>query len=162
MRQPMVLQRRTLFSELRQMQENMDRMWRRFGPAAGDSANPAGIEAWAAPLDVAADGDNFVIRASLPGVAPENIQVTIEDNVLTIRGETASQFESGEGAYLMRERRAGAFRRSLRLPDTVAQDQAQPRYEHGVLTITLPKAEAKRTKQFPVEVVESRPDIGAS
>ena len=156
-----MLQRITPFTELRQMQENMDRMRRRFAPA-GHPPNPAGADAWAAPLDVVADGDNFVIRASLPGVAPENIQVSIEDNVLTIRGETAAQFDRGEGAYLVRERRAGAFRRSLRLPDTVAQDQAQPRYEHGVLTITLPKAEAKRAKQFPVQVAESPAAIDAA
>ena len=145
-----MLQRRTPFSELRQMQENMDRMWRRFGTAVGGSGDQEGVEAWAAPLDVAAEGDNFVVRASLPGVAPNDIQVSIEDNVLTIRGETAGRFESGAGAYLMRERRSGSFHRSLRLPDTVDQDQAQPRYEHGVLTVTLPKAAAKRARQFPV------------
>ena len=151
----MMLQRRnhfSPFSELRQMQENMDRMWRRFGSFNHDDGN--GFEAWAAPLDVVAHGDDFVVRASMPGVAPENIQVSIEDNVLTIRGETASHFESTEGNYLMRERRSGSFHRSLRLPDTVDQDKAEPRYEHGVLTISLPKAEAKKTKQFEVKVAE--------
>ena len=158
-----MLQRRNQFnpfSELRQIQENMDRMWRRFGTTGGD--DHSGIEAWAAPLDVAADGDDFVVRASLPGVAPDNIHVSIEDNVLTIRGETASQFEAAEGSYLMRERRSGSFHRSLRLPDTVDQDKAEPRYEHGVLTITLPKAGAKKAKQFDVKVVEGPAAIEAS
>ena len=151
----MMLQRRNHFSpfgELRQMQDNMDRMWRRFG--SFNHEDGSGMEDWAAPLDVVADGDDFVVRASLPGVSPENIQVSIEDNVLTIRGETASQFENTEGNYLMRERRSGSFHRSLRLPDTVDQDKADPRFEHGVLTITLPKAEAKRAKQFDVKMVE--------
>ena len=151
----MMLQRRNHFSpfgELRQMQDNMDRMWRRFG--SFNHEDGSGMEAWAAPLDVVADGDDFVVRASLPGVSPDNIQVSIEDNVLTIRGETASQFENTEGNYLMRERRSGSFHRSLRLPDTVDQDKADPRFEHGVLTITLPKAEAKRAKQFDVKMVE--------
>ena len=155
-----MLQRRTPFSELRQMQENMDRMWRRFDATGGEDSN--GIEAWAAPLDVVADGDDFVVRASLPGVAPGNIQVSIEDNVLTIRGEAASHFENAEGNYLMRERRSGSFHRALRLPDTVDQDKAEPRYEHGVLTITLPKAEAKKTKQFEVQVVEGPTAIKGS
>ena len=146
----MMMQRRSPFSELRQMQDTMDRMWRRFGATHAGTADGTEIKAWAAPLDVVADGDDFVVRASLPGVAPENIQVSIEDNVLTIRGETASHFQNGDGSYLMRERRTGSFRRSLRLPDTVDQDKAEPRYEHGVLTISLPKAEAKRAKQFPV------------
>ncbi len=157
-----MLQRRSPFSELRQMQENMDRMWRRFGASHSDPAEHPEIEAWAAPLDVVADGDNFVVRASLPGVSPENISVSIEDNVLTIRGETASQFEHAEGAYLMRERRTGAFHRSLRLPDTVDQDKAEPRYEHGVLTVSLPKAEAKRAKQFEVKVAEGPAAIEGS
>ncbi len=148
----MILQRRNPFGELRQMQENMDRMWRRFGSFNHEEND--GFEAWAAPLDVVADGDDFIVRASLPGVAPENIQVSIEDNVLTIRGETASRFDTAQGSYLMRERRSGSFHRSLRLPDTVAQDRAEPCYEHGVLTITLPKAEAKRAKQFEVKVAE--------
>ena len=100
-----------------------------------DGKREGGSEAWAAPLDVVGDGDNFIVRASMPGVGPDNIQVSIEDNVLTIRGETASHFESAEGSYLMRERRSGSFHRSLRLPDTVDQDKAEPRYEYGVLTV---------------------------
>ena len=155
-----MMQRRTPFNELRQMQDNMDRMWRRFGTFHHEDGS--GVEAWAAPLDVVADGDDFVVRASLPGVAPENIQVSIEDNVLTIRGETASHFENTEGNYLMRERRSGSFHRSLRLPDTVDQDNAEPRYEHGVLTITLPKAEARKARQFDVKVVEGPAAIAAS
>ena len=148
----MMLQRRSPFGDLRQMQNTMDRMWRRFG--ASPHEDSGGFEAWAAPLDVVADGDNFVVRASMPGVAPDKIQVSIEENVLTIRGETASSFETAEGSYLMRERRSGSFHRSLRLPDTVDQEKAEPRYEHGVLTVTLPKAEAKRAKQFEVKVAE--------
>ena len=155
----MMLQRRSPFSELRQMQDNMDRMWRRFGGSPSDDGN--GFEAWAAPLDVVAVGDDFVVRASLPGVAPDHIQVSIEDNVLTIRGETASHFENSDGNYLMRERRSGSFHRSLRLPDTVNQDGAEPRYEHGVLTVTLPKAEARKAKQFEVKVVEGPAAIAA-
>ncbi len=159
----MMLQRRNHFSpfgDLRQMQENMDRMRRSLG--ASHHEGGGGIEAWAAPLDVVADGDDFVVRASLPGVAPDNIQVAIEDNVLTIRGETSSCFENTHASYLMRERRSGSFHRSLRLPDTVDQDKAEPRYEHGVLTVTLPKSEAKRAKQFDVRVVEGPVAVGAN
>ena len=155
-----MMQRRSPFNELRQMQDNMDRMWRRFGSFSQEDGS--GMEAWAAPLDVVADGDDFVVRASLPGVSPDNIQVSIEDNVLTIRGDTASHFENTAGNYLMRERRSGSFHRSLRLPDTVDQNNAEPRYEHGVLTITLPKAEAKKARQFEVKVVEGPPAVAGS
>ncbi len=151
----MMLQRRnpfTPFGELGQMQESMERMRRRFGTPNHDEGQV--LEAWAAPLDVVADGDDYVVRASLPGVAPDNIQVAIEDNVLTIRGETAAHYENTDGSYLVRERRSGSFHRSLRLPDTVDQTKVEPCYEHGVLTITLPKAEAKKAKQFEVMVVD--------
>lgn len=148
----MTLQPRNPFSELRRMQENMDRMRRRFAPA--DPPHPEAAPPWPAPLDVATVGDDFVVRASLPGVAPDQIQVSIADHVLTIRGETAAQFDSGAGDYLLRERRRGAFHRALRLPDTVDQDQAQPRYEHGVLTVTLPRAAANRARQFPVQTAD--------
>ena len=155
-----MMQRRSPFSEPRNMQDYMDRMWRRFGAVHNEEGNY--FEAWAAPLDVVTDGDDFVVRASLPGVAPDNIQVSIEDNILTIRGETASHFENVEGSYLMRERRTGSFHRSLRLPDTVDQDKVEPRYEHGVLTVTLPKAETKRAKQFEVRVAEGPEAIAGS
>ena len=166
-----MLQRRGPFGELRQMQDNMDRIWRRFGGSHGgfngfnhgfNQEENNGFEAWAAPLDVVADGEDFVVRASMPGVSPDNIHVSIEDNVLTIRGETASHFENTEGSYLMRERRSGSFHRALRLPDTVDQDRAEPRYEHGVLTVTLPKAEAKRARQFEVKVAEGPPAFEGS
>jgi HSP20 family protein len=113
------------------------------------------MENWAIPLDVIAKDDNIIVRATLPGVAPDDIQVSVEDNVLTIRGQTADQFQNGDGSYLMRERRVGSFHRALRLPDTVDTDKAHPEYEHGVLTITIPKAEAKKARHLTVQVGSS-------
>jgi HSP20 family protein len=145
----MTLQRWDPFNELRRMQETMNHLWRGFGSGTTEGQE---METWAVPLDVVQQGDNFVIRASMPGVNPDNIDVSIEDNVLTIRGQSAHESEHNEGNYLMRERRSGSFHRSLRLPDTVDMDQAQPHYEHGVLTITIPKAESKKAKQLKVSV----------
>ena len=146
-----MMQRWDPFTDLRQMQDTMDRMWRRFGnqPAAATNGD---MEAWAVPLDVVAQGENIVIRASMPGVDPSAIQVSIEDNMLTIKGETASQFQDAAESYLMRERRSGSFHRALRLPDSVDRDRVEPHYEHGVLTITVPKAETKRARQLQVRV----------
>ena len=147
-----MMQRWNPFQDLRQMQDTMDRMWRRFGDAPDVPAESRPeIEAWAVPLDVVRQGDDTVIRASMPGVKPEDIQVSIEDNVLTIKGSTAEEHLEGEGAYLMRERRSGSFHRALRLPDAVDPDKVEPRYSHGVLTITVPKAEAKRARQLEVQ-----------
>ena len=144
----MVLQRGNPFSDLRRMQQDMDRLWRGFMPTA---EHPE-MESWAIPLDVAQEGDNIVVHASLPGVKPDDIQVSIENNVLTIKGETKEEKEHKEGDYLMRERRVGSFHRALRLPDTVDTEKAKPYYEDGVLTVAFPKMESKKSKQLKVTV----------
>ena len=156
-----MMQRWDPFSDLRQMQNSMDRMWRRMGTSARNSEDSPDMEAWAVPLDVTQQGENTVIRASMPGVSPEDIQVSIEDNVLTIRGHSAKEVLDEGETYLMRERRTGSFHRALRLPDSVDPDKVEPRYEHGVLTISVPKAEAKRARQLQVQVGASQSDQGA-
>src|ERR687894_3282752 len=143
----MTLQRWDPFNELRRMQETMNQLWRGFGTNTTEGQE---METWAVPLDVVQQGDNFVIRASLPGVNPDNIDVSIEDNVLTIRGQSTHESEHKEANYLMRERRSSSFYRALRLPDTVDSDQAQPHYEHGVLSITFPRLELKRARRLQI------------
>jgi HSP20 family protein len=145
----MVLRRWEPFQELRQMQGNMNRLWRDLGHGGGEEGN---VESWAIPLDVVQQGDNIVVKATVPGVNPEDIDVSIENDVLIIKGHTKEEREHQEGNYLMRERRSGSFYRALRLPETVDTDQAHPSYEHGVLTITIPKAESKKAKQLKVSV----------
>ena len=153
-----MLQRWEPFSDLRQMQNTMDRMWRRFGNhQSNGNTESQEIEAWAFPLDVVRKGDDTVIRASVPGIKPEDIQVSIEDNVLTIRGHTAEDHQDGDGTFLMRERRSGSFHRALRLPESVDVDKVQPHYLNGVLTITVPKAEAKKARQLQVHFSDSSP-----
>lgn len=144
----MLIQRWSPFNELRQMQEAMNRAQRGFVPYTFDHE----MESWTVPLDVVQEGDNIIVQASLPGVNPEDVQVTIEENVLTIKGQTKTEREQKDGDYLMRERRTGSFHRSLRLPDTVDTAKAEPCYEHGVLTVTIPKAEAKKAKQLTINV----------
>ena len=144
----MVLHRRDPFGELRQMQETMNRLWRGFGTAPESPE----METWGIPLDVVQQDDDFIVRASMPGVNPDDIKVAVEDNVLTIRARTGAELEHKESNYLMRERRTGNFYRALRLPDTVNTDQAHPFYEHGILTISIPKAEAKKAKHLTVNL----------
>ena len=155
----MMLQRLEPFNELRRRQEAMNRLWAGFTPAV--SSDSPEIEAWAVPLDVIAKGDDTIVRASMPGVAPDDVQVSIEDNVLTIKGQTCSHDQVEGGNYLMRERRVGAFHRALRLPDTVDTEKAQPHYEHGVLTVTIPKAESKKARQLTVQVGSSNGNEGS-
>ncbi|MBM3942894.1 MAG: Hsp20/alpha crystallin family protein [SAR202 cluster bacterium] len=144
----MTMQRWDPFSDLRRMHQEMDLLWRGFSPTI---EHPE-MESWAIPLDVTQEGDNIVVQASLPGVKPEDIQVSIENNVLTIKGQTQEEKEVKEKDYLMRERRVGSFHRALRLPDTVDTEKAKPVYEDGVLTVSFPKVESKKAKQLKVTV----------
>ena len=95
--------------------------------------------------------DGIVVRASLPGIDPKDIDVTIEDGVLAIKGETSSETEESTDVYLLRERRAGRFDRRLKLPDYVDAESAEPAYENGVVTITFPKLEAKKAKRLEIK-----------
>ncbi|MEE8517683.1 MAG: Hsp20/alpha crystallin family protein [Dehalococcoidia bacterium] len=155
----MTLERWDPFRELRRMEETVDRRWRGFGPRAG---GPTGdVYAWGIPLDVVREGDDVVVHASLPGVKPGDVNVTIEENVLTISGTSDSETETSEASYLLRERRTGSFRRTLRLPDSVDADGATSAYEAGVLTITLPKSEQAKAKRLTIEVKDTKQLEGA-
>ena len=142
----MVLRRWEPFRELRSMEGTINRMWRGFG---GDPLPPT-AEGWSVPLDVVREGDSITVHASLPGVEPEQINVSVEDNVLTIAAAIHSDTEDKQGEYLMRERRSGSFHRSLRLPDTVDTDVIKPVYKNGVLTIAIPKSESKKARKLLV------------
>ncbi len=143
----MVLQRLDPFNELRQVRS---RLWRGIDIARVNGEN--GTSKWAVPLDVIQDGDNIVVRASMPGVKTDDISVTIENEVLTIDGKTESEGEGKDGSYLMRERRSGTFHRALRLPDTIDVDNADTSYENGVVSITFPKVESKKAKRLELKV----------
>ncbi len=149
----MVLQRWDPRFDLGRMHRNMDRFWRGF-PHSSAYINGRDGTKWSIPLDAYEEGDNLVVRASLPGVNPEDIEVTVEDRILTISGSTKvdeSQDESqDQDGYLLRERRTGSFSRTVRLPETVDATKGDPHYENGILTITLPKVEAKKAKHLTV------------
>ena len=100
-------------------------------------------------------GDDFFVFASLPGVKPEDLDVFIEDNVLTIKAQTHEPEASDDWKFLMRERRVGSFHRALRLPDTIDNDKVEPHFENGILTITIPKAEAKKARKLTVQIGSS-------
>ena len=106
---------------------------------------------WPIPVDVVSEGEDVVVRASLPGLKPEDISVTLEDRLLTIQGETATDSEVEKGDYLLRERRVGRFSRSLRLPNSLDSEKAEPTYENGVLTISFPRHESNKTRRLEVK-----------
>jgi HSP20 family protein len=104
----------------------------------------------ALPLDVVETENEFTVKASLPGLKPEDIHTSIVGDTLTIRGETRSDEEKKGQNWVLRERRAGAFHRSVALHARVNADKATAHFEDGVLTLTLPKAEAAKPKQIKI------------
>jgi HSP20 family protein len=93
----------------------------------------------------------FTVKASLPGISPDDLNVTLEDNVLTIQGETKEDETIEENSYHIRERRYGSFSRSVRFPVPVEGDKVEANFENGVLTLTIPKAEAVKPKRIAVK-----------
>ncbi len=107
---------------------------------------------WSIPLDIERDGDDYVVKGSLPGAPPEDIEITIEDGVLTLAAQTASESEREEEGHLLRERRLGAFRRAVRLPKSIDPEKATCTYEHGVVTVRLPLAEERKAKRLTLSI----------
>jgi len=104
----------------------------------------------ALPLDISENENEFVVKASLPGVKPEDVQITVHGDTLTIRGESKAEEEKKGEQWHLRERRFGSFQRSVALSTPVNSDRANAHYEHGVLTLTLPKSEAAKPRQIKV------------
>lgn len=107
-------------------------------------------------LDVMENPENYVVKASVPGINPEDIEITLDNNMLTIRGESKADTERKEGEYHLRERRYGSFYRSVTLPANVKADQIEAVNENGVLTLTLPKAEEAKPKKIEVKKMISQ------
>ena len=110
------------------------------------------VQNWGLALDVAENENAYVVKASVPGVAPEDISVTLEKNVLNISGETSVDETINSEEYRLRERRYGTFNRSIRLPVDVNADSIEANYEHGILTLVVPKSENVRPKKIAVNV----------
>ncbi|MEM7801894.1 MAG: Hsp20/alpha crystallin family protein [Chloroflexota bacterium] len=140
--------------DIRSMNREMDRLMASFFGTPTVKTNNAD---WGLALDVIENDDAFTLSASLPGITPEDVEITINDNVLTIKGETHSETtpESEEdnkntGTYRIRERRYGSFSRSLTLPKNVDVDHIEASQENGVLTLTLPKRAEAQPKRITI------------
>ena len=101
-------------------------------------------------LDVIENESGFIVKASVPGFKPDEIESTVIGDTLTIKGQSKAETLSEKENYLLQERRYGSFQRSISLPVGVQADQAQADFEDGVLTLTLPKIEAAKPKQIKV------------
>ena len=103
------------------------------------------------PVNVFDHGDAYVVKAEVPGIDPERIEISVEDDTLTLRGERTFSDPSKSAAYHRRERGQGQFRRVVRVPGRVAGDEAKAQYRNGLLTVTIPKAKEARPRRVSIE-----------
>jgi len=144
----------TRWDPFREMQAFRDMMDRFFEESFAESPRlwmQPRWEGFPLALDVAEDAEGYIVKASIPGVDPDQVEVTLTDNVLTIKGETKSETDTEQKNYHLRERRYGRFMRSITLPTPVDADKVEASHEHGVLTLRLPKTEAVKPKRIAVK-----------
>jgi len=137
------------FRDLVSLREAMDRLFEEsFVRPWEGPLRPRGMEALA--VDMYETDDSIVVKATIPGVKPEDLDISVTGDTLTVRGEIRREEEVKEENYLRRERYYGSFCRSLPLLTQVVADDAEAVFEDGVLTLTLPKAEEVRPKTIKV------------
>jgi HSP20 family protein len=152
------------FQDLRSAQDEMAQMSPMLAHALGLHAQPGSdrstTTAWAPALDISERKDAYLVTVELPGVETDDLQVTLEDGLLTIQGERHFAHDSSEQQFHRVERRYGAFRRSITLPAQVMGDGIQASFDNGVLQIMVPKAEEAKPKR--IQVRPSRAEIPAA
>jgi HSP20 family protein len=143
----MTLVRRGPFGDLLSLRQAMDRLFEEsFVNPRSWSWGDNGL----VPMDVYATDDDFVLEANLPGVKPEEVDITVEGNTLTVSGETQSSRKEDEGATILQEIRRGRFTRTVTLPAGLEPDKAKATFEDGVLTLRIPKAEQVKPRQIKI------------
>ena len=120
-----------------------------------DRSGQADLAAWAPPVDIYETENELVVKADLPDLRGEDIDVRIENNMLTIRGERKFEKDAKEDEYLRVERAYGPFMRSFSLPNTVSSESVQAEYRNGVLTLHMAKREESKPKQIKISVSAS-------
>jgi HSP20 family protein len=121
---------------------------RRLGQTASDSDDFYG--AWAPAVDIFEKGDDLVIRAEIPGIDKDDVEINVQNNSLTLRGERKREQEVNEDSAYRLERSYGNFMRSFSLPRTVDSSRISAKYSNGVLDIVLPKAEEAKPKRVEI------------
>ncbi|MGB7282015.1 MAG: Hsp20/alpha crystallin family protein [Candidatus Acidiferrum sp.] len=131
------------------LQEQVNRL---FGNVLERSGEESNLTSWALAVDIYETEQELVVKADLPEVDPKDLDIRVENNILTIRGERKFEKKVNEDNYLRVERAYGAFSRSFSLANTVNSEAIKADYQNGVLTLTIPKREEAKPKQIKVNV----------
>jgi HSP20 family protein len=135
--------------ELTSFRQEMDRLFDRFWEGDGDL--PA-LREWVPSLDFSETADTYTVRIEIPGLEPKDVQVTLQDNVLTVKGEKKEEIKKEDERFYRLERSHGMFSRSLRLPAPVDGAKVNAIFKSGLLTVTVPKAPEAKASTIPIKV----------
>jgi HSP20 family protein len=139
------------FQEMLNLRRTVDRLF--------DNVNPDHDwqpSTWGLALDVVENKDDFIVKASVPGINPDDLDISYADDTLTIKGEIKSDNEVKENQYHLRERRYGSFARSITLPTKIKGDAIEASYQNGVIKLRLPKAEEVKPKRIAIKVGDNK------
>ena len=144
----MAMSRWDPFRDLISIQGELNRL---FGRTYGGESSGSSSGAWVPALDIYETGDTYVITVELPGVEPGSVDLSVDDQTLTIKGERSFYREIPDEAFHRVERHYGAFARSLTLPQTADVDRIAASFDKGVLTIEVPKAEQVKPRKIEIK-----------
>ena len=142
----------THFQPFRGVTTLQDQINRLFRESLDHSSDESNLTPWAPAVDIYETEQNLVVKADLPDIKPEELDIRVENNILTIRGERKFETSVNENNYLRVERSYGSFSRSFSLANTVNTEAIQADYKNGVLTLSIPKREEAKPKQIKVRV----------
>lgn len=141
----------TPFREFERMRRDMDRLWSSFFEGAPRRRGEEAGE-WLPSLDVSETKNTYVVTTEVPGLDPKDIYISLNDGILTIKGEKKQEKEEKDENYHLIERNFGSFTRSIRLPGEVQSDKIAASCKNGVLKVTLPKSEETKKKEIKIKV----------
>jgi HSP20 family protein len=150
------------FEPFRGVSSLQDQINRLFHEAFDGSSGEANLTSWAPPVDIYETAQELVVKADLPDVKPADLDIRVENNILTIRGERKFEKQVNEDNYLRVERSYGSFSRSFSLANTVNTEAIKADYKDGVLTLSVPKREEAKPKQIKVIVPAPAPAAAAA
>jgi HSP20 family protein len=146
--------------EFSTLQNEMNRLFNSVfdAPAAGGAAP---MRRWMPAMDLVEDGDHYVLRADLPGMSEEDVNIELDDSTLTISGERRSEQEGSREGQVRVERAFGAFSRSLTLPQGVDPEAITANFDRGVLEVRIPKPEQRKPRRIEIAAQDGQPEIEA-
>ena len=144
----MSLDRWDPFREMLTLRDAMDRIFQQ--SISGTGQLLSSMRGEAISMDVLERDDAYEVRAALPGVKPEDVEIIVQGERLTVRAQVHADEEQRDENWLMREHRFGTLHRSITLPSPVQSDSAEARVEHGILTLRLPKAQEARPRRIAI------------